>query len=88
MMASATKRMLNSKQGPLNSEGFTVAGTITETYTYDAYGNPTIYDASGSEISNQTSQIGNRYLFQGREYNYTTHLYYFRARYYNPETGT
>ena len=63
-------------------------GSVVETYQYDAYGNPTIYDASGSEILNQTSQIGNRYLFQGREYNSITHLYYFRARYYNPETAT
>jgi RHS repeat-associated protein len=63
-------------------------GSVVETYQYDAYGNPTIYDASGSEILNQTSQIGNRYLFQGREYDFATHLYYFRARYYNPETGT
>ena len=60
---------------------------VAETYTYDAYGNPTIYDASGSEILNQTSQIGNRYFFQGREYDSVTHLYYFRARYYNPITG-
>ena len=59
---------------------------VVETYTYDAYGNPTIYDASGSEISQ--SAIGNRYLFQGREYDSATHLYYFRARYYNPETAT
>ena len=87
MMASVTKRMLNIEQGISNFEGCTATATIVETYTYDAYGNPTIYDASGSEISNQTSQIGNRYLFQGREYDSATHLYYFRARYYNPITG-
>jgi len=84
MIMSATGQISNAKQGMLSSEGCTIA----ETYTYDAYGNPTIYDASGSEILNQTSQIGNRYLFQGREYDFVTHLYYFRARYYNPETGT
>jgi RHS repeat-associated protein len=33
------------------------------------------------------SAYGNRYLFQGREYDYTTQLYHFRARWYDPETG-
>ena len=84
---SVTKRMLNIEQGTSNSEGCTAISTITETYSYDACGNPTIYDASGSEISNQTSQIGNRYLFQGREYDFAIYFYYFRARYYNPITG-
>jgi hypothetical protein len=43
------------------------SGTVVETCEYDAYGNPTVCDASGSEISNGQSQIGNRYLWQGRE---------------------
>ncbi|MBN2163306.1 MAG: RHS repeat-associated core domain-containing protein [Pontiellaceae bacterium] len=47
--------------------------------------NPTILNASGTEISE--SGIGNRYLFQGREYDAVTGLYYFRARWYDPETG-
>jgi RHS repeat-associated protein len=63
------------------------SGQIVERYEYDAWGNPTVCDASGSEISNGQSQIGNRYLWQGREYDYETKLYYFRARWYNPETG-
>ena len=33
------------------------------------------------------SAYGNRFLFQGREYDYDTALYYFRARWYEPETG-
>ncbi len=33
------------------------------------------------------SVYGNRFLFQGREYDYDTALYYFRARWYEPETG-
>jgi len=33
------------------------------------------------------SACGNRFLFQGREYDYDTALYYFRARWYEPETG-
>jgi RHS repeat-associated protein len=63
------------------------SGTVVESYEYDAWGNPTVCDASGSEISNGQSQVGNRYLWQGREYDYETRLYYFRARWYNPETG-
>ncbi|MBO6005219.1 MAG: RHS repeat-associated core domain-containing protein, partial [Verrucomicrobia bacterium] len=33
------------------------------------------------------SACGNPFLFQGREYEYDTALYYFRARWYEPETG-
>ena len=33
------------------------------------------------------SACDNRFLFQGREYDYDTALYYFRARWYEPETG-
>ena len=33
------------------------------------------------------SACGNRFLFQGREYDYDTALYYFRNRWYEPETG-
>ncbi|MCK4565531.1 MAG: RHS repeat-associated core domain-containing protein [Verrucomicrobia bacterium] len=60
-------------------------GTVVESYEYDAYGNTTVFDASGTLIGG--SAIGNRYTFQGREIDWTTGLYYFRARWYNPETG-
>ncbi len=33
------------------------------------------------------STCGNPFLFTGREYDYETGLYYYRARYYNPEIG-
>jgi RHS repeat-associated protein len=61
------------------------SGSIVESYNYDAYGNVTIKNSGGSVIS--TSAYGNRFLFQGREYDYTTQLYHFRARWYDPETG-
>ena len=61
------------------------SGLIVESYDYDAYGNVTIKNSGGSVIS--TSAYGNRFLFQGREYDYTTQLYHFRARWYDPETG-
>ena len=61
------------------------SGSIVESYVYDAYGNVTIRNGSGTVIP--ASAYGNRYLFQGREYDYTTQLYHFRARWYDPETG-
>lgn len=61
------------------------SGSIVESYLYDAYGNVTIKNSGGNVIS--SSAYGNRFLFQGREYDYTTQLYNFRARWYDPETG-
>jgi RHS repeat-associated protein len=61
------------------------SGSIVESYVYDAYGNVTIRNGGGNVIG--TSAYGNRFLFQGREYDYTTQLYHFRARWYDPETG-
>jgi len=64
------------------------AGAVVEQYRYDAWGRVLgVYDASGSPIGNQQSQIGNRYLWQGREISWATGLYYFRARWYDPVTG-
>ena len=62
------------------------AGGLVETYDYDAWGNVlAVRDGSGNPLAQ--SAIGNRYLFQGREYSWTTGLYNFRARWYDPETG-
>ena len=58
---------------------------IVETYTYDVYGKPTLYDNQQQEIT--TSSIGNRFYFTGREYDFANELYYYRARYYNPALG-
>ncbi len=61
------------------------SGFVVESYEYDAYGNTRVFDASGSETLSSAS--GNRYAFQGREIDWETGLYYFRARWYDPETG-
>ncbi len=61
------------------------ASAIVETYTYDIYGEPTVYNGSGIEIP--SSQIGNRYYFTGREFDFGSGLYYYRARYYNCSLG-
>ncbi len=58
---------------------------IVEYYYYDAFGNFKIMDDYYLWIPE--SVYGNRFLFQGREYDYDTALYYFRARWYEPETG-
>ena len=61
-------------------------GQVVESYKYDAWGNVLgVYDSSNQQITE--SSIGNRYLWQGREYSWKTGLYYFRARWYDPVTG-
>ena len=53
-------------------------GKITDSYSYDAYGN--LLQAEG--------ETKNDFLYTGEQYNATTGLYYLRARYMNPSTGT
>jgi RHS repeat-associated protein len=53
------------------------AGAVTDTYSYDAFGNPT-------HVSGTTQ---NPYLFDGQEFDSETGLYNLRARYYDPATG-
>ena len=68
------------------------SGNIVESYEYDAWGRVlSVKDASGNELTSDfglpTSGLGNRYTFQGREIDWSTGLYYFRARWYNPISG-
>ena len=51
---------------------------VTDTFTYDAYGT----------LIKKTGTTENDYLYTGEQYNEATGLYYLRARYMNPETGT
>ncbi len=53
------------------------AGTVTDTYEYDAFGNA--LQTSGSTPNN--------YLYRGEQYDSDLGLYYLRARYYNAATG-
>ena len=66
-------------------------GAIGESYRYDAWGRVLeVRDAAGllSVVDGQwSSPLGNRYLWQGREYSWVTGLYNFRARWYDPITG-
>ena len=61
------------------------AGNVVESYRYDVYGKPTIYDASGNPTNSST--IGNKFLFTGQEYDSATASYRFFYRNYSPETG-
>lgn len=60
-------------------------GFLVETYDYDPYGFPTIFNATGVEVVNST--IGNTIMFTGREYDHETGLYYYRTRIYNIQQG-
>ena len=53
------------------------AGTVTDTYDYDAWGNAV----------NVTGSTPNAYLYRGEQYDSDLNLYYLRARYLNPLSG-
>ncbi|MGI9086412.1 MAG: RHS repeat domain-containing protein [Chthoniobacterales bacterium] len=57
-----------------------------ERYSYDAFGTATVtnWDGSGAR---PTSNYGNRFLFQGREYFPQYGIYDYRHRMYQPELG-
>ncbi|HBA82824.1 MAG TPA: hypothetical protein DCZ95_01900 [Verrucomicrobia bacterium] len=60
-------------------------GNIVESYSYTAWGEVNVFDSEGRPIPRST--IGNRYLWQGREYSWKTGFYFFRARSYCPGIG-
>ena len=53
------------------------AGSIANTYTYDSFGN----------LTNSTGGITNPFQYTARENDSETGLYYYRARYYDPQIG-
>jgi RHS repeat-associated protein len=53
------------------------AGTVTDTYTYDAFGN----------LIARTGTTPNDYLYAGEQLDSNLGFYYLRARYMNPYTG-
>jgi RHS repeat-associated protein len=61
------------------------SGNVIEKYTYDAFGQPTILSAGGTQLS--TSAVGNRFMFQGREFFPELGIYDYRHRMYHPGLG-
>jgi RHS repeat-associated protein len=53
------------------------AGTITDTYTYDAFG----------KLIESTGNTPNDHLYVGEHFDNQVGFYYLRARYMNPDTG-
>jgi len=53
------------------------AGTVTDTYAYDAFGNTVA----------QTGSTVNSFRYRGEQYDSTLGMYYLRARYYRPQVG-
>jgi RHS repeat-associated protein len=62
------------------------SGEVIERYRYNAYGETQVLAANGID-SLSASQIGNSYGFTGRRLDKETGFYYYRARYYSPESG-
>jgi RHS repeat-associated protein len=60
-------------------------GALVERYTYDVYGEPSVFDGTGTPLAG--SAMGNPYLFTGRRYDPESANYYYRARMYSPELG-
>jgi RHS repeat-associated protein len=53
------------------------SGALANTYTYDSFGN----------LTASTGSLTNSFRYTGREFDIETSLYYYRARYYDPQTG-
>jgi len=60
-------------------------GAALETYTYDAFGQASVFDPSGTALTG--TAYGNRFLFTGREWLAGIQLYDYRNRMYSQEFG-
>jgi RHS repeat-associated protein len=62
------------------------SGNVIESYKYNAFGKPVIYNAAGAVIS--ASAYSNRFMFTGREWAQgSLGFYEYRARAYHPGLG-
>lgn len=72
-----TKNATNDILGIIDYDGNVVAS-----YTYDSWGNHTVYNYSTDNIGDV-----NRFRYKGYYYDVETGLYYLNSRYYNPKLG-
>src|SRR6266511_1594977 len=63
------------------------SGNVIESYSYDVFGAPTIYDTSNPPNVRNASLVSNRFMFTGREYANLFGFYEYRARAYHPGLG-
>jgi RHS repeat-associated protein len=63
------------------------SGNVVESYRYDAFGAPAIYDGANPPHQLSSSAYSNRFLFTGREYANLFGFYEYRARAYHPTLG-
>ncbi len=75
---SSTAQYYQYNDGGSASNLTTSTGTTFSSYNYDAFGNL---------LSPQAASDTNRYLFSTKEFDPRSGLYYFGARYYDPEVG-
>lgn len=61
-------------------------GLTDERYIYDARGKTTIFDNVGT-TARSSSNVSNNFMYTGRFYDGDAEVYYFRARWYDPELG-
>lgn len=61
------------------------SGRVVEKYSYDAFGQPTILSPSNTVLT--ASNVGNRFMFAGREYLAEVGIYDYWNRVYSPELG-
>jgi RHS repeat-associated protein len=62
-----------------------LTGNVVEKYSYTVYGQVETQSDHGAPLA--AGRVGNRFMFTGREYDYETGLYHYRARIYNPGIG-
>ncbi|HJT82314.1 MAG TPA: RHS repeat-associated core domain-containing protein [Chthoniobacterales bacterium] len=61
------------------------SGALIERYTYNLGGKPSFWSPTGQAQSSST--VGNRFLYNGRDYSSVTDLYDFRFRFYRHDTS-
>jgi RHS repeat-associated protein len=76
------------------SEALTdTSGEIQEAYDTDAYGNTLMFSGPGEDDTwftdddTPSDQPACEYIFTGREYDPETQIYFYRARFYQPQLG-